>query len=136
MLLRRVIEHVRTQDWTAIAIDLVIVVCNPALTERPSYREHVRQRIPFDVQLYIWKNCFESDEFSNQSLLPCDAPPEPELIGAAVRELASKELLTAELRYWMSTMYVASTIGRDRIQSTIRLREMIAEKLPGLDQDR
>lgn len=109
---------------------------NPALTERPSYREHVRQRIPFDLQLYIWKSCFESDEFSNQSLLPCDAPPEPDMISATVRELASNQSLTAELRYWMSTMYVASTVGRDRIRSTIRLREMIAEKLPDLDQDR
>lgn len=25
MLLRRVVEHVRTQDWTAVALDFVIV---------------------------------------------------------------------------------------------------------------
>src|SRR5687768_7558438 len=33
---------------------------NPALTERPAYREHVRGVIPIDIQLYIWTRCYAS----------------------------------------------------------------------------
>jgi hypothetical protein len=35
MLLRRIIEHLRTQNWLAIALDLVVVVVGVFLAFRP-----------------------------------------------------------------------------------------------------
>ena len=49
---------------------------NPALTERPHYREHVRGVIPLAVQDYIWTNCYSSHQASIQKMLPCKSPLE------------------------------------------------------------
>lgn len=35
MLLRRVIEHVKAQNWTAVALDFVIVVVGVFIGKRP-----------------------------------------------------------------------------------------------------
>lgn len=86
---------------------------NPALTERPAYREHVRGAIPIDVQLYIWTKCYASNAVGDQFLRNC-APPIKEAAAAdLVNAIGSDQALMAELRYWMSTMWVASQIGRD-----------------------
>src|SRR5512147_1389332 len=63
MLLRRVIEHVREQNWTAIAIDFVIVVIgvfvgiqvsnwNEARVERQLVRGHLTE-IAGDLRKYL-----------------------------------------------------------------------------------
>jgi hypothetical protein len=90
---------------------------NPALTERPKYREHVRGAIPLDVQLYIWENCYGSDSSGDQEFLSCAAPIDESRAAEIVRRLSSDAALMAELRYWMSTMHVATLIGRDRTAS-------------------
>jgi hypothetical protein len=87
---------------------------NPALTERPAYREHVRGVIPIDIQLYIWTKCYASNERGEQDLRDC-APPVSEARAAEiVNAIRGNPALMSELRYWMSTMHVASLIGRDR----------------------
>jgi hypothetical protein len=87
---------------------------NPVLTERPAYRMHVRGLIPIDVQDYIWSNCYRTDVAGRQQLLDC-APPISEAGAAAiVNAIRADRALMSELRYWMSTMHVASQIGRDR----------------------
>lgn len=96
---------------------------NPALTERPAYREHVRGVIPIDVQLYIWTKCYGSNERGEQELLDC-APPVSEARAAEiVNAIQGDRALMSELRYWMSTMQVASMIGRDR---TTLARQVLA----------
>jgi hypothetical protein len=98
---------------------------NPALTERPKYREHVRGIIPVPVQSYIWTNCYATDDQGDQSLLACDAPrPEAE-IAAIVDALAADDGLMEELRYWMSTLQIASIIGRDSIEGAGSLKALI-----------
>src|SRR5262245_47284795 len=47
---------------------------NPALTERPAYRMHVRGVIPIRVQDYIWASCYHSDPEGHQQLLDCESP--------------------------------------------------------------
>ena len=96
---------------------------NPALTERPAYREHVRGVIPIDVQLYIWTKCYASNAVGDQFLRNC-RPPIDELAAAdVVNAIASDRALMSELRYWMSTMQVASQIGRD---SMVLARQSLA----------
>jgi hypothetical protein len=87
---------------------------NPALTERPAYREHVRGVIPIDVQLYIWKTCYASNQWGEQELLDCASPISEARAADIVNAIRNDRNLMSELRYWMSTMQVASTIGRDR----------------------
>jgi predicted NAD-dependent protein-ADP-ribosyltransferase YbiA (DUF1768 family) len=96
---------------------------NPALTERPAYRENVRGVIPIDVQLYIWTKCYDSDASGEQVLRNC-APPISEAQAAVIVDAIRQDRkLMSELRYWMSTMQVASQIGRDR---TAFARQMLA----------
>lgn len=87
---------------------------NPALTERPAYRQHVRGRIPIDVQVYIWTKCYASNEQGEQRLLDCPSPLAEGRAIQVVNSIGSDRELMSELRYWMSTMHVASLIGRDR----------------------
>jgi hypothetical protein len=87
---------------------------NPALTERPAYRERVRGLIPIDIQLYIWANCYASNERAEQELRECASPVSEARAAAIVNAIRGDRPLMSELRYWMSTMHVASLIGRDR----------------------
>ena len=87
---------------------------NPALTERPAYREHVRGVIPIDVQLYIWTKCYASNERGEQELRDCASPVSEARAADIVNAIRGDRPLMSELRYWMSTMHVASLIGRAR----------------------
>ena len=87
---------------------------NPALTERPAYREHVRGIIPIDIQLYIWTKCYASNQLGEQELRPCASPVSEARANEIVDRIRGDPALMSELRYWMSTMHVASLIGRDR----------------------
>ena len=88
---------------------------NPALSERPAYRENVRGIIPLDVQLYIWTRCYASNQQGEQQLRDCPSPVSEGRAADIVNAIASDKWLISQLRYWMSTMHVASLIGRDRI---------------------
>ena len=98
---------------------------NPALRERPRFREHVRSLVPFDIQSYIWTRCYASDAQSRQAFVDCPAPVSPERIAAALGTLRAEPGLQPELRYWMSTMEVAMIIARDRAENARTLREEI-----------
>lgn len=87
---------------------------NPALTERPAYRERVRGVIPIDVQLYIWTKCYTSNERGEQDLRDCASPVSEARAADIVNTIRRDRALMSELRYWMSTMQVASMIGRGR----------------------
>lgn len=89
---------------------------NPALTERPVYREHVRGIIPIDVQSYIWTKCYASDATGDQTMKNCPSPVSVTRATEIVNTIRADRALMSELRYWMSTMQVASLIGRDRTQ--------------------
>ncbi|MGQ0559707.1 MAG: hypothetical protein ACT4OE_09010 [Sphingosinicella sp.] len=103
---------------------------SPALTERPAYRMHVRGIIPIDVQNYIWANCYASTMNHEQQLRPCIAPIDEARAAGIVDAIASNPTLMAELRYWMSTMTVASNIGRDRAMLARHLLAQVEAQLP------
>jgi hypothetical protein len=87
---------------------------NPALTERPAYRMQVRGIIPIDVQSHIWANCYASNMNHEQRLQPCASPIGEARAAGIVDTIAGDQALMGQLRYWMSTMTVATNIGRDR----------------------
>jgi hypothetical protein len=95
--------------------DYYVKADNPSLSERPAYREHVRGIIPLDVQLYIWRSCFRTTSGGEQTLLDCTSPVSEVRASEILNAVCGDETLMRELRYWMSTMEVASSIGRDRI---------------------
>jgi hypothetical protein len=104
---------------------------NPALTERPDYREHVRGVIPIDVQLYIWTACYASNELGEQDFRDCRATISEARAAGIVDSIRRDEPLMAELRYWMSTMQVASQIGRDRTNFARKLLASVDAQLDG-----
>lgn len=104
---------------------------NPALTERPAYRMHVRGVIPLDVQNYIWASCYHSDPEGHQQLLDCESPIDAGKAAAIVDTIRNDTALMSELRYWMSTMNVASRLGRDHTASAEQLRGLVDADLHG-----
>ena len=104
---------------------------NPALTERPAYRMHVRGIIPLDVQLYIWGTCYHSEPSGRQQFVDCPSPIDASRATGIVEAIRSDAALMSELRYWMSTMHVASLIGRDRTANAAQLRTLVEAELGG-----
>ncbi len=102
---------------------------NPALSERPAYRMHVRGIIPLDVQEYIWSHCYKSDERGVQQLIDCPSPVDEARARRIVDTIAGDAALMAELRYWMSTLRVARLIGADRIGLARKMKAKIDANL-------
>lgn len=102
---------------------------NPALSERPAYRENVRGIIPMDVQLYIWTNCYSTNEQNKQEFRDCVSPLSEQRAAHIVNAIRSDKSLMSELRYWMSTMHVASLIGRDRITLAKQVKASVDAEL-------
>lgn len=98
---------------------------NLILTERPRYREHVRGIIPIDVQTHIWTNCFQTDVQGAQSIIACQAPVPDEAIARIVAKVAGNEILMEELRYWVSTMQVASILSEQNIDGARQIKTQI-----------
>jgi hypothetical protein len=102
---------------------------NPVLTERPAYRVHVRSIVPLDIQEYIWANCFRTTPTGQQSLVDCAAPVSEARAAAVVNAIRDDRALMGELRYWMSTMTVATNIGNDRVANATQLSEAVAAEM-------
>ena len=105
---------------------------NPAMTERPAYRVHVRGVIPIEVQLYIWSNCYASNPRGEQQFRDCAAPISEPHAAEIVNAISRDASLMSELRYWVSTLHVASLIGRDRIA---RANQVLSELAAELGRD-
>jgi hypothetical protein len=104
---------------------------NPALTERPAYRMHVRGVIPLEVQNYIWASCYRSDPEGHQQLLDCESPIDAGKAAGIVETIRNDAALMSELRYWMSTMNVASRLGHDHSANAEQLRSLVDADLGG-----
>ena len=104
---------------------------NPAMTERPAYREHVRGVIPIDIQLYIWTKCYASNERGEQELRDCAPPVSEARATEIVNGIRRNRALMSELRYWMSTMHIAALIGRDRTRFAKRVLNAVDAELEG-----
>jgi hypothetical protein len=102
---------------------------NPVLTERPQYRIHVREIVPLDIQEYIWSTCFRTTPTGEQELIDCPAPVSEARAGAVVNAIRSDRALIGELRYWMSTMTVATNIGEDRVANATELSQAVAAEM-------
>ncbi|MBL4617817.1 MAG: hypothetical protein JKY46_08975 [Robiginitomaculum sp.] len=102
---------------------------NATFTERPKYRENVRGIIPISVQSYIWENCYNSDEVGVQELLNCSTPIAPHRAEEIVNMIAGNTELMAELRYWMSTMTVATLIAHTRMKLANEMLVLIETEL-------
>jgi hypothetical protein len=100
---------------------------NPTLSERPPYREHVRGLIPIDVQMYIWSHCYRTLPDGTQELTDCDSPIPQEKAAEIAAMIRQNAPVMAELRYWVSTLHVASLIARGHQDGARRVRQMIAE---------
>ncbi len=102
---------------------------NPALSERPAYRQNVRGIIPLDLQLYVWANCYATNEQAKQELRDCASPVSEERAAEIVNAIRGDKSLMSELRYWMSTMHVASLIGRDRVTLAKQVKASVDAEL-------
>jgi hypothetical protein len=102
---------------------------NPVLTERPAYRVHVREIVPLDIQEYIWAECFRTTPTGQQTLTDCASPVSEARAAAVVNTIRSDRALMGELRYWMSTMTVATNIGGDRVANATQLSRSVAAEM-------
>jgi hypothetical protein len=109
---------------------------SPALSEYPAYREHVRGEIPIDVQRHIWTECYTNRVPGGvgQELRACASPIAEERAAEIVRRIGSDEALMSELRYWMSTLQVATLIARRRSDEAVQFRARIDTALGRSDE--
>jgi hypothetical protein len=101
---------------------------NPVLTERPAYRMHVRAIVPLDIQDYIWTNCFRTTPSGEQTLIDCPSPVSEARAASVVSTIGGDRALMGELRYWMSSMMVASNIAEDRVANATQLSTAVADQ--------
>ena len=99
------------------------------MSERPAYRENVRGIIPLDLQLYVWANCYATNEQAKQELRDCASPVSEERAAEIVNAIRGDKSLMSELRYWMSTMHVALLIGRDRMTLARQVKASVDAEL-------
>ncbi|MGJ8558969.1 MAG: DUF6090 family protein [Litorimonas sp.] len=102
---------------------------NAVLTELPRYREHVRGKIPIGMQSYIWTHCYDTDAVGEQTMLACDASFDAANVRRIVETLSSDDTLMEELRYWISTLQIASIISQDSINSAQKASALIGSEL-------
>ena len=144
MILRRVIQHVKKQEWTAIAIDLVIVVLgvvigiqvsnwNAARADRErahGYLERIRDDLDADIVGYRDRLEFWGEvSASGARGLACSPPVDEARARAVVDAIRNDTALMRELRYWMSTMRVAGDVGRIYMGVAIGLRDAVDAKV-------
>jgi hypothetical protein len=102
---------------------------NVSLSERPRFREHVRGVIPLKIQSYMWSSCFESTDFGVQRFISCEPIFSEAEIAAVVKKISDNDVLMEELRYWMSTLKIASMIGNNSVASAKRVESLIDSEL-------
>jgi hypothetical protein len=76
----------------------------------PKYREDVRGLTPWSVQRYIWTHCHRTDSRVGQELLDCPAPIGESEANAVIESFRKNETLTAELRFWMTSVNTSLVI--------------------------
>ena len=94
-------------------------------TDRPDYRRRVRGIIPLEIQNYIWASCWSVNSSFKQTLKDCPAPITEAVSTEIVDLLRHNSALMSELRFWMSTMEVASRNAEASILNIQQLRENI-----------
>ena len=102
---------------------------DPVFTERPEYRRRVRGIIPLDVQKYIWASCWTVGNNLWQTLKDCPAPIPEDTSASVVDSLRRDSSLTADLRYWMSIMEVATKNAEAKVANARKLRESVTAEL-------
>ena len=104
---------------------------DPVFTERPEYRRRVRGIIPLDIQTYIWTSCWTVDVRLRQTLVDCPAPADGTRAADVVNSLRRDSVLISDLRFWVSTMEVASHVSEERVADAEQLRAAIDKLLAG-----
>lgn len=102
---------------------------NPTLTVRPAYREHVRERVPIDVQLHIWRNCYGSAPSGRQILLNCEPPISEGRAAEIVDAIRADQALMGELTFWVSTLEVGAQIIRSQETLASELRQLVGQAI-------
>ena len=81
------------------------------------------------MQTYIWTHCYSTNEESDQALRPCPPPISDARAGQIVAAISRDTTLMNELRYWMSTLYIAAMIGQTRVDIATQLSHTIEADL-------
>jgi hypothetical protein len=103
---------------------------NVSLSERPRFREHVRGVIPLKIQSYMWSSCFENNDLGMQRLITCDPIFAEAEITTVVNKISGNDVLMEELRYWMSTLKIASIIADNSVVARAkRVKSLIDSEL-------
>ncbi len=108
---------------------------NLILSERPRYRKHIRGYFPIEVQYYIWESCYKVNEKGEQVMIKCISPISQQQTKKMLDKITSSELLIQELRYWMSTLRVASIVATSQKTNARALIEVIKADLKKTTDD-
>jgi len=121
------IADIRLRD--SLAAYYTVGTRDPVFTERPEYRRRVRGIIPLEIQDYIWANCWSSSSSLRQTFKDCPAPVADAVSVGIVDSLRRDSVLMVDLRFWMSTMNVASRDAQAKVADAEQLRESVVAAL-------
>jgi hypothetical protein len=99
----------------------------------PKYREDIRSVTPVAVQDYIWLHCFRllPGTARDQRMIPCASPIDETQARRILASFAQSPELVRELRFWMSSLRIASLTApedrRDALQLKARLESELRE---------
>ena len=88
----------------------------------PEYRERIRGLVPWNVQQYIWENCYKQED-TRQQLIACPSPISDVDAREILITFESSEDLIKHLRYWIANLVVARKIfiiNREEVQRLAR----------------
>ena len=120
---------IANHDLRSMLAEYYTFADNPAVRERPIYRENVRGIIPLALQSYVWSDCYDSKDGIHQELLDCPPPEDLADYVQVLDSLGRDAALTGQLRYWMSSMQVATLIGEGRTDLANKIRAFIASEI-------
>ncbi|WP_428408920.1 hypothetical protein [Hyphococcus sp.] len=118
MLLRRVIEHVKAQNWTAVSIDFVIVVAGVLLALWASEWAAARQGLAAAkrAQDTIETELFDASRavYNFNSSIPCSLELLSALEAALVSDGQTPEILTQDRGFIPFGLVIPPTLARDQ----------------------
>jgi hypothetical protein len=100
------------------------------LRHNPAYRIQVRGLTPYDVQEYIWGNCWRQRQGADQELIDCPSPISEEQAAKVIAGYRENATLLQNLRFWRAQMHVSVIIVRD-VENQARTLDARVLKLTG-----
>ncbi|WP_068547220.1 DUF6090 family protein [Thalassotalea crassostreae] len=98
----------------------------------PEYRTHIRGKLPWNIQTYIWQYCHSrgAEHLDSQQLLDCKRDNFNRDYNQLITQLREDTKLKDNLRSWMSTIKITMELYKGLKEEIDNLNDLIEQQLP------